>query len=80
MGGGGEITGGGGNEAASDVCQVIFQPDNPEFSSTVPTNDTVSIDPPAGDGAAPSDQATTKTATPESAIPMAIGISNQVSN
>ena len=55
----------GGNEANSDICQVIFHPDELIFSPFIPTGNAGKTDPSAGVGATPAYQAPTKTATPK---------------
>ena len=71
-----KITGGGSDEADTDVCRVIFHPDNSTPSPTTPTTNVVETDPLAGASATPVDQAPNKTANPESITPMSIRSGN----
>ena len=63
-----------------DVFQVIFHPYDPTLYPTVPPDDAGGTDPPDVAITTPAEQALTKTTTPESATPTAIGSGNQFSN
>ena len=71
---------GGGDEAALDVFQVIFYPDDLTISPAAPTNNTGKTDPPYGTRAVPMAQYPTNIITPKSAAPTVIGSGNRVSN
>ena len=55
----------GAYEAAPDVCQFIFNPDEPTLSTSVPTEDDGETYPSSGVGAAPESQMPTETAAPK---------------
>ena len=70
----------GGNEAALDICRVIFHLDYLTLPHAIPRDDVVDTDPLFGAGTAPVSQALTNTTNPKSTTPTAIGSRNRVSN
>ena len=67
-------------KAVPVICQFVFHQENPAFSPAIPTDSAGGTTLPAGAGTVPADQAPTKTTTPESAIPTAIGSGKSNSN